>query len=72
MAAAEALAARLAHGELVVMDGGFSTHCESKGEDLTIGKLWSARLIRDNPATIAAVHTDFLAARPQAANLFFL
>ena len=61
MAARAGVAARLKRG-VVVMDGGFSTHCEAKGADLSIGKLWSARLIADSPETIKAVHTDFMAA----------
>ena len=59
---AAALAERLRLGACVILDGGFSTHCEALGADLSVGKLWSARLITDEPATISAVHTDFLAA----------
>eukprot|EP00941_MAST-03F_sp_MAST-3F-sp1_P004138 g4138.t1 len=47
-------------GGLLLLDGGFSTHCEAKGANLSIGKLWSARLIKDDPALISAVHLDFL------------
>lgn len=59
---AQQLAEALREGGCVFMDGGFSTHCEAKGADLSVGKLWSARLIADDPALVAAVHTDFLAA----------
>ena len=56
------LAARLAAGGPLVLDGGFSTHCEHLGADLSVGRLWSARLIHDSPALVQQVHTDFLAA----------
>jgi homocysteine S-methyltransferase len=54
------LRARLAANELLVLDGGFSTHCEALGADLSIGKLWSARLIDDDPDLICRVHRDFM------------
>jgi diketogulonate reductase-like aldo/keto reductase len=47
---------------LVVLDGGFSTRCEARGADLTSGRLWSSRLIRDDPGLVAATHEDFLRA----------
>mgnify|MGYP006166951513 CR=1 FL=1 len=37
----------------LVLDGGFSTQCEALGADLSIGKLWSARLINDDPDLVA-------------------
>eukprot|EP01052_Picozoa_sp_SAG31_P000372 SAG31_NODE_11_length_38734_cov_21.263854_22_plen_232_part_00 len=55
------LAARLGAGPLV-LDGGFSTHCEHLGADLSIGRLWSARLIYESPDTVKQAHRDFLAA----------
>ena len=54
------LRARLAANEQLVLDGGFSTHCEALGADLSIGKLWSARLIDDDPDLICRVHRDFM------------
>ena len=42
---------------IFVSDTGFSTHCEAKGADINVGKLWSARLICDAPEIIKAVHT---------------
>ena len=44
----------------LVLDGGFSTQCEALGADLSIGKLWSARLINDDPDLVARVHRSFL------------
>lgn len=57
-----ALQQRLSRGAVVVLDGGFSTACETRGANLNVGKLWSARLIADDPAMVKAVHTDFLLA----------
>jgi homocysteine S-methyltransferase len=54
------LAARLARGP-VVLDGGLATELERRGHDLS-DRLWSARLLRDCPADIEAVHRSFFAA----------
>ncbi|MGW7684205.1 homocysteine S-methyltransferase [Kribbella sp. NPDC054772] len=43
---------------LVVLDGGLSNALEDRGHDLS-DALWSARLLRDNPAEIAAVHRAY-------------
>ena len=59
------LAAALARGP-VVLDGGLSTELESRGHDLG-SALWSARLLRDDPAAIAGVHAAFAAAGAQVA-----
>jgi homocysteine S-methyltransferase len=56
------LGQRLSRGAALLLDGGFSTHCEAKGADLSAGRLWSARLIVDNPSLVRSVHTDFLSA----------
>jgi homocysteine S-methyltransferase len=54
------LAARLAHGP-VVLDGGLATELEGLGHDLA-DSLWSARLLRDAPADIEAVHRAYFEA----------
>ena len=45
----------------VVLDGGLATELERRGHDLS-SALWSARLLRDDPAAIVAVHAAFVAA----------
>jgi homocysteine S-methyltransferase len=52
-----ALADRLARAPLV-LDGGLATELEARGHDLS-GGLWSARLLRDEPDAIEAVHRAF-------------
>lgn len=42
----------------VVLDGGLSNALEDRGHDLS-DALWSARLLRDAPAEIAAVHRSY-------------
>jgi homocysteine S-methyltransferase len=54
------LAAALAH-RVVVLDGGLATELERRGNDLS-SELWSARLLRDDPAAIVEVHRAFVAA----------
>jgi homocysteine S-methyltransferase len=54
------LAARLARGP-VVLDGGLATELERRGHDLS-DRLWSARLLRDSPADVEAVHRAFFEA----------
>src|SRR5438105_10883473 len=54
------LAAELAR-RVVVLDGGLATELERRGHDLS-SALWSARLLRDDPAAIADVHRAFVAA----------
>ena len=58
-----ALGALLARGP-VVLDGGLATELEARGHDLG-GPLWSARLLRDAPEAIRAVHAAYLAAGAQ-------
>ncbi|MGJ7439548.1 homocysteine S-methyltransferase [Aquipuribacter sp. MA13-6] len=48
----------------VVLDGGLATHLEARGHDLT-GDLWSARLLRDDPAAVRDAHEDYLRAGAQ-------
>ena len=54
------LAERLARGP-VVLDGGLATELEAQGHDLG-DALWSARLLRDAPEAIEAVHRAYFAA----------
>lgn len=55
----------LAAGPLV-LDGGMSNELEAQGHDLS-GALWSARLLRDSPEAIRAVHRAYYAAGAQVA-----
>lgn len=48
-------------GDVVVLDGGLSTELERQGHDIS-GRLWSARLLRDDPAAVVAAHRAFFAA----------
>ncbi|MGY1858006.1 homocysteine S-methyltransferase [Modestobacter sp. SYSU DS0290] len=57
------LAAALAAGP-VVLDGGLSTELEARGHDVG-SALWSARLLRDDPAAIVDAHAAFAAAGAQ-------
>src|SRR4051794_29939911 len=57
------LAEALAAGP-VVLDGGLATELEARGHDLS-GALWSARLLRDDPAAIVAVHAAYAEAGAQ-------
>jgi len=59
------LADALAAGP-VVLDGGLATQLEAQGHDLS-SALWSARLLRDDPAAIVAAHAAFAAAGAQVA-----
>jgi homocysteine S-methyltransferase len=45
----------------VVLDGGLATELERQGHDLS-SRLWSARLLRDDPAAIVAAHRAFVVA----------
>jgi homocysteine S-methyltransferase len=55
-----------AEGGVIVLDGGLATALEARGHDLS-DALWSARLLRDDPAAIRAVHADYFAAGAQVA-----
>ncbi|MEU9407645.1 homocysteine S-methyltransferase [Streptomyces sp. NPDC048281] len=50
----------------LVLDGGMSNELEAQGHDLG-GALWSARLLRDDPDAITAVHRAYFAAGAQVA-----
>lgn len=52
--------------QTVVLDGGLATELEARGHDLS-GRLWSARLLRDDPAAIADVHLAFFRAGARVA-----
>jgi S-methylmethionine-dependent homocysteine/selenocysteine methylase len=51
---------------IVVLDGGFATELESHGHDLR-DSLWSARLLRDDPAAIVATHRAYFDAGAEVA-----
>jgi S-methylmethionine-dependent homocysteine/selenocysteine methylase len=65
IAGMRSLADALAAGP-VVLDGGLSTELEARGHDIS-SALWSARLLRDDPAAIVAAHAAFAAAGAQVA-----
>ncbi|GAA1961247.1 homocysteine S-methyltransferase [Nocardioides panacihumi] len=50
----------------LVLDGGLSNALEDGGHDL-VAPLWTARLLRDEPAAIAAVHRSYFAAGARVA-----
>ena len=57
------LAAALAAGP-VVLDGGLATELEARGHDVSTA-LWSARMLRDDPAAVVAAHAAFASAGAQ-------
>ena len=50
----------------LLLDGGLGTHLAAQGHDIA-GPLWSARVLRENPALIESAHVDFFAAGAQVA-----
>jgi homocysteine S-methyltransferase len=46
---------------VTILDGGLATELEARGHDLS-GSLWSARLLRDAPDAILAVHRAYVEA----------
>ncbi len=58
-AAPNPLADFLADGGCLILDGGLATELEAAGFDLD-HPLWSARLLREAPQAIAAVHRSYL------------
>lgn len=50
----------------MLLDGGLSNALEERGHDLT-GALWTARLLRDTPEEIAAVHRTYYEAGAEVA-----
>jgi S-methylmethionine-dependent homocysteine/selenocysteine methylase len=65
MASMRSLTDALVTGTLI-LDGGLSTELEARGHDVS-SALWSARLLRDDPAAIVAAHAAFAAAGAQVA-----
>jgi homocysteine S-methyltransferase len=53
-------------GEIVVLDGGLATQLEAQGADLG-DELWSARLLRDDPAAIVEAHLAYYRAGARVA-----
>lgn len=49
-----------------VIDGGLGSRLEALGHDLS-GRLWSARMLRDDPDAVEAVHRDYFAAGAEVA-----
>lgn len=49
------------HRSVVILDGGMSNALEDRGHDLS-DDLWTARLLRDEPAEIVAVHRAYFEA----------
>ena len=50
----------------MILDGGLSNALAARGHDLSDG-LWTARLLRDAPQEIAAVHRSYFAAGAEVA-----
>src|SRR6476659_29049 len=50
----------------VILDGGLSNALEDRGHDLS-DPLWTARLLRDDPGEIAAVHRAYFEAGARVA-----
>ena len=50
----------------MILDGGLSNALAARGHDLS-DELWTARLLRDAPAEVAAVHRAYYAAGAQVA-----
>lgn len=51
---------------VVLLDGGLATRLEARGHDLS-DRLWSARLLLEEPAEVRATHEDFFAAGAEVA-----
>ena len=51
---------------IVVLDGGLATQLEAQGHDLR-DSLWSARLLRDDPAAVVAAHRAYFSAGAEVA-----
>jgi homocysteine S-methyltransferase len=63
---ADPLAALLATGAPVVIDGGLATELEESGHDLS-DRLWSARLLADEPEAIVEAHLAYFRAGARVA-----
>jgi homocysteine S-methyltransferase len=53
-------------GPPLVLDGGLGTLLDSRGHDVS-GRLWSARVLREEPAAILDAHAEFFAAGARVA-----
>ncbi|WP_430296352.1 homocysteine S-methyltransferase [Sinomonas sp. B1-1] len=60
------VAAALAAGETLVLDGGLATELETRGFDLA-DPLWSAKVLLEAPDAIEAVHLDYFRAGARVA-----
>ena len=58
--------AALAAGEPILLDGGVSNQLEAQGADLS-DRLWSARLLADDPGQITAAHLAYFRAGARVA-----
>jgi homocysteine S-methyltransferase len=58
--------AEVAGERVVLLDGGLATELEYRGHDLS-GRLWSARLLADDPDEILAVHRTYFAVGAEVA-----
>jgi homocysteine S-methyltransferase len=47
---------------VALLDGGLGSELERRGADLRRERLWSARLLQDEPALLVAVHAQYIAA----------
>jgi homocysteine S-methyltransferase len=63
---ATAFRAALDAGEALLLDGGLATELEAQGADLS-DRLWSARLLADDPGAIVAAHLAFFRAGARVA-----
>lgn len=52
--------------EVMILDGGLATELERRGHDVS-GKLWSAEVLRTDPAAIEQLHYDYFAAGARCA-----
>eukprot|EP01084_Bolivina_argentea_P086393 156156_1 len=53
------IALRNSPGNILFLDGGFATHLETLGQNIT-DSLWSAKLLITNPSIITKAHYDYL------------
>ncbi len=63
---ATAFRAALGSGDPILLDGGLSTQLEAQGADLA-DRLWSARLLADDPEAIVSAHLAFYRAGARVA-----
>lgn len=61
MSALEALNERIAHGQVVLLDGATGTELERRGVPMD-GAAWSAAAVATHPDTIRQVHEDYIRA----------